>query len=193
MFFIEFLGINRAAILKNLTVFLLMGLVTGCGFHLRGYNAPLGVLPFSPLYVEGSGVLFDEITRLLIRDKQTLAASFSEAAGRLTVVSETPKKEILTINRAGKVSEYLLTLTVAAEAQNVARDPAQLIQVSLTRTMVYSDAEILGKQEEEKRLWDDLRREAAGQVIQKFESLKFEASPSQTSYQPNTESLKGTP
>jgi LPS-assembly lipoprotein len=140
---------------------------------------------------------------LLIRDKQILAAAFSEADGRLSVVSESPRKDILTINRAGKVSEYLLTLTVVAEAQNAARDPAQQIQVTLTRSMGYSDAEVLGKQEEEKRLWDDLRREAAGQVIQKFARLKFAPSTSQpstnqpstnqTGYQPKTESLKGTP
>ena len=190
--------VSRAAILKNLAVFLLVGLVAGCGFHLRGYNALVGALPFNRLYVEGTGVLFDEIQRLLIRDKQILAAAFSEADGRLSVVSVTPRKDILTINRAGKVSEYLLTLTVVAEAQNVARDPAQVIQVTLTRSMGYSDAEILGKQEEEKRLWDDLSREAAGQVIQKFASLKFAPSTSppstsQTGYQPKTESLKGTP
>jgi LPS-assembly lipoprotein len=162
-----------------------VSLLAGCGFHLRGMSAPLGPLSFASLSLQNTGSL-DEALRLALQRDGRLTLTSSTAQATLRVVDEESRKDILTINRGGKVNEYLLIYRVNATVQRLADDAPVPMSVVVRREMSYSDADVLGKEREEALLWADMRRDAAEQLVRRLSYLPAvkPAKPANASPQP---------
>lgn len=162
-----------------------ISLLAGCGFHLRGMSAPLGPLSFSSLNLQNTGSL-DEALRAALQRDGRLTLQTGTAQATLRVEDEESRKDILTINRGGKVNEYLLIYRVNATVQRLTDSAPMPMSVVVRREMSYSDAAVLGKEREEALLWADMRRDAAEQLVRRLSYLPAvtPAKPANASTQP---------
>ena len=148
-------------------------LLSACGFHLRGVGGEVRPLPFSSVWLAtGATQLHPHLERQLrFRPDVQMVSQPQAAEAILTVTDERTAKDILTINRGGKVNEYLLVYRVDATVQRRQDDAPQPLSVVVRRELSYSDANVLGKEREEAVLWADMRRDAAEQLIRRLSYL----------------------
>lgn len=153
-------------------VLVMVGL-SACGFHLRGLSGPARPLPFTALFVSLENVtLGDALLTTLRRDERVqLWPQAKGAEAVLRVYGEASARDILTINRGGKVNEYQLTYRVSAELLKNGERYGAPMTIVVRREMGYSDKEILGKEQEEAMLWNDMRRDAAEQIVTRLSLL----------------------
>lgn len=82
------------------------------------------------------------------------------------------RRDIYTITRAAAINEYLLAMTVKAQAFRNSEPVGEPMEVKVHRTMDYADSEVLGKQEEEETIWSEMRIDAADQIVRRLTFLK---------------------
>jgi len=166
-------------ILHGLALASVVFLLSACGFHLKGMGGSTRPLPFSSVYVEdGSSKLGPILHETLARnEKLVLLSSPKQAEAVISVLGENQSKEVSTINSGGKVNEYLLSYsaTVRTVLGGVPVEPDMDIKVR--RYMNYSDSDVLGKEQEEALLWNDIRQDAAEQLVRRLAYLPRPAQP----------------
>lgn len=143
-------------------------LLSACGFHLKG-TQPYDRLPYAKWHLSGGTLQLPLETALRHADGQPVAAGDAQAS--LTVLAVFEQKDVLTITRAAAINEYLLVFQVRAQAYRNGRPWGEPIDVKVSRPMDYADSEILGKQEEEKRMWQEIRQDAAEQIVRRLSFL----------------------
>ena len=148
--------------------------LAACGFQLRGTaGSTVHQLPFASVYLAGGdGSIKPYLRTALKRQPHVLVTvSAKDAEAMLTIAEEKVSKDILTINTVGKVNEYQLIYRVTARLsqRGVAWGPDMTVIVR--RTLGYSDSAILGKEQEESLLWNDMRRDAAEQMVTRLSYL----------------------
>ncbi|WP_051711260.1 LPS-assembly lipoprotein LptE [Andreprevotia chitinilytica] len=146
-------------------------LLAACGFHLRG-QGPNPVFAFPSAYVTGAGGTAQQLKELLrVLPQVTLLDAASPAAVQIDVVLETNRQQVLTINGAGRVSEYRIIYTVN---YRVRRDKDTLIDdghLSLFRDYSYDENNPLGKDAEAALLIKDMQRDAALQILRRITAV----------------------
>lgn len=148
--------------------------LTACGFHLKGYSPDsMRPLPFSTLYLSGGGNIAGDLrTQLKIDPRIRLVDRPQDADAVLTVSPGQTRKDILTINSAGQINQYLLIMRFDARLTVHGKDYTPEMQVRVRRTLNYTNSEILGKDQEEQLLWNDMRQDAADQIVRRLSYLK---------------------
>ncbi|MBH5328536.1 hypothetical protein H9Q10_02460 [Eikenella sp. S3360] len=158
--------------MKKYLMLPLVLLLAACGFRLAGTDPALNPpLPYSTWSVQGNELQQAIETELLRRDAK-IDNAFAQAGLRVTGIQA--NKDIQTLNLSGTVSEYRLELKVSAQAWHGEKALGAPINVTVYRTLDYSDSEILGKQEEEAQLWAEMRADAARQLVRRLGYLKAE-------------------
>ncbi|MNZ94304.1 LPS-assembly lipoprotein LptE precursor [compost metagenome] len=159
--------------------------LSACGFHLRGLSAPLTPLPFASIAIQQAGSLAEPLQSALQRDGRVqLQSRAADAEVVLTIDSTANAKDILTINRGGKVNEYLLTYRVEASVQRKGDELPLPLTVVVRRELSYSDSAVLGKEREEALLLEDMRRDAVQQLIRRLAYLPAPQSKPDASIKP---------
>jgi LPS-assembly lipoprotein len=147
-------------------------LLSACGFHLRGDNS----LPFTTLYI-GAGAgsqLQADMKRAVNQSSVTRVTDKpAEAEAQLQLTSEQKEKIIVALNSAGRVREFQLRYTVKYQLIDAAKKeliaPSELV---LSRTVSYSEAQVLAKEQEETLLYRDMRQDAAQQILRRISLVK---------------------
>lgn len=150
--------------------------LSACGFHLRGMGGIDRPLPFTTVHVSGDGTLVSPLTQVLKRNDAIQVVAAGQAEASLQVLNESGKREVLTINRGGSVNEYLYRFTATAQLYKNGAPYGEPMSVSVRRTMDYTDSAVLGKEEEENQLWQEMRMDAAEQLVRRLGYIKPEAS-----------------
>lgn len=146
-----------------------MASLAGCGFHLRGLDQP--PLGFDTLTLSAPvGDLTDEVTRELDNAGVTLA---EDAPLRVNLGQERVQDVDLTGGDSGS-QEYELQLSTPFSVQRTS-DNAYLIdqqrlEVVTTYQANYSD--LLARGDLREQALDDLRRDAARQLLNRLRSLE---------------------
>lgn len=152
-------------------VLLCTALVPGCGFHLRGeYN-----VPFASVFVAAAGTsqVATRLQRELTNSPTKLTTAAKDAEAQLNIVEEKRDRLILSLSGAGRVREYQLKLTVRyqlVESKGAVAIPTSEIQ--LQRILTYDDSQVIAKQQEEAMLYQDMERDAAGQILRRMTAIK---------------------
>lgn len=144
--------------------------LSACGFQLKG-AAAYDRLPYAEWHVNGGQL--QEALEASLRRADGNPVSLPEAQATVAVNSIETQKDVLTITRAANINEYLLLLRVQAQA--AAKDGKPLgepMLVEVRRTMYYADSEMLGKAEEEAIIWQEMRKDAADQIIRRLAFLR---------------------
>lgn len=153
----------------KITAVILAAALGGCGFHLKG-SLPQDTLPTTQWRVSGAQLDADLQTALL-RAKGSL---HRDADAEIRVLDVAEKRDIYTITRGAKLNEYLYSLRVLAQAYRRGKAWGAPIQVDVRRSMSYRDETILGKEHEEALLWQEMRQDAAAQIVRRLAFLPKE-------------------
>jgi LPS-assembly lipoprotein len=140
--------------------------LTACGFQMRG----LTNLSFKYLYMQSHNLsITKELKKSLEVNGVTIVTDQQKADLMLELLSEESDKKILSLSGGGKVKEYELTYRVNFRM----RDPSSELwgetqTIEKRRDFSYDDSELLAKQFEEVRLFDDMRSFAVQEIMRKL-------------------------
>ncbi|HET8790932.1 MAG TPA: LPS assembly lipoprotein LptE [Modicisalibacter sp.] len=145
-----------------------MASLAGCGFHLRGQREPLS---FDRLtLVAPIGELADYVRREL---RNAEVALVGDAPLRVSLGPERIEEFVLTAGGSGS-QEIELHLTAPFSVQRT-RDGAYLLNqqwVEVTTTYLANDDNLLVRGDLREQALDDLRREAARQLLTRLRALE---------------------
>ncbi len=99
---------------------------------------------------------------------QLKANSTAESRGVLEVISESVRREILSVNDRARVSEYVLIADVNVRLLNNASEGKEIIapfSLSLRREYSFDERQALGAAQEEEIISQELRRDLAQGVL----------------------------
>ncbi len=152
---------------KNSIVFMLMLLLTACGYHLRGAIQLPEAL--QKIYVRGaSAELTNTIARTFRSASGELVATAAEAGMILNVINEDYQRRTISIDSSGYSNEYDLVYRLTFDLldnQGVVLISAQTIEVSKSYFNTQSSNTVLSKGNEEAVLRKELYSQAVRSVI----------------------------
>ena len=155
----------------SLAGLLSVAVLSACGFQLRGQYT----LPFSSVFVStpGGSVVATELRRELANIPTKLMPSAKDADAQLNIIEDRRDRQILSLSGAGRVREYDLRLRVVYQLVDTKGGvfiPTSEIQLS--RILSYKDSLIIAKQQEEALLYQDMERDAVGQILRRMTAIK---------------------
>ncbi|KAF0811418.1 LPS-assembly lipoprotein LptE [Andreprevotia sp. IGB-42] len=147
--------------------FLLLALA-GCGFHLRGQGAD-GTFVAASAYVVGPGGTAKQLKKVIsaLPEVALLKAAAPDAV-QIDILQEGSHQQVLTLNSAGRVSEYRLFYVVNFRARMGDAVWIDNGVISLYRDYTYDDNNVLGKNNEADALITNMQQDAAFQIIRRI-------------------------
>ncbi len=156
--------------LRALFYIALIASLIGCGFHLRGTTD----MSFNSIFIQGNTLV---ISKNLNRSLRTNGVKVLETADNaeilLEMVGEESEKRILSLSGKGKVNEFELYYRVHYRTKLAGAElwsPVQTIESR--RDFSYSDANLLAKQSEEKRLNEGMQQDVISGIMRRLSALK---------------------
>ena len=144
------------------------GLLGACGFQLRGTAS----LPFQTIYVPGAtaaGIAMDLRRNIAAGTNTKVVADPKDAQAVLQFSQETREKVILSLNSAGRVSEFQLRYSVGFRLHDdKGRDFVPQNVIVLTRDITFSDSDVLAKETEEQLLFRDMQSDMVQQIMRRL-------------------------
>jgi LPS-assembly lipoprotein len=154
------------------SVLLAVMLITGCGFHLRGQAdlSPelarthiVGVSPYSE---------FATNLRQQLRANGVQIVEAKQSTSTLRITRNESGKRVLSVDQNGKVLEFELYSVISFEVTG--RDKTTLLKnqtISLSRSFLFDVNDVLGKEEEETLLREDLQEDAVRLMIYRLQAI----------------------
>jgi LPS-assembly lipoprotein len=149
-----------------------LGLLAGCGFHLRG-QAPLPPLMATP-FVEADDhytPLYAALDARLRAAGATPAPNAAAASAVIRLSVDDTGRELLSVTADNKPGEYEVYYSAEFSVSN---GPTLLLspkQVKLTREYGYDESAVLAKEHEEESLRVALAEEIADQILRRLAAL----------------------
>ena len=156
-------------------------LLAGCGFHLRGQAG----MPFGTLYLDTANSatpFITELRRNLEANKVKLVSTAEQADVVLSIVSEIPSKQILSLGGSGRVTEFQLFFRVSLRAYDLKQQewiPAE--EIVMHRDFSYDDTKVMSKESEETLLYQSMRSDMVQQIVRRLSRAKPQAAVTITS------------
>jgi LPS-assembly lipoprotein len=162
----------KTAYLRICLMFALLATLTACGFQLRGSTE----LPFRTLWVGFSDAspLGTEFKRYIRGGTSTkLVDDPTKAEAKLSVLSESRDKEILSLDATGQVREYTLYYIFVFKVDDgKGRDFIAPTRITLKRDISVDNNTILAKQAEEDLLYRDMQSDLVQQMLRRLAAVK---------------------
>jgi LPS-assembly lipoprotein len=149
----------------------LAGLLTGCGFQLRGPPslgfrsiALAGFAPRSPLA--------GELKRSLAKSVRVVDAP-AQAEVVLRVLSDERSKSVVASTSAAQVREFQLHLKFEFRAETAGgKELLPNAELLLSRDLSYSETQALAKEQEEADLFREMQTDVVMQVMRRLASIQ---------------------
>jgi LPS-assembly lipoprotein len=152
---------------------LLVLLLSGCGFQLRGS----ATLPFDTLFVQAAPTsqFATQFRRAVINGSNTrVVAAQKDATATLVLLTELREKNILSLSGTGRVREFQLRYRVSyrlLDRKGVEVAPAA--EIVLNRDFSFNDNETLSKESEEALLFRDMQADAVQQLLRRLQAARM--------------------
>ena len=159
----------RALFVFTLLTSLVSSLVA-CGFHLRG----AADIAYSSVFMQGSTLVISKnLKKTLNTNGVKVLDSPSNAELLLELVGEESEKRILSLAGTGTVNEFELYYRVHYRTKAAGAELWSPVQtVEARRDYTYSDANLLAKQDEEKRLNENMHSDVISSLMRRLAALK---------------------
>ncbi|MCB1937365.1 MAG: hypothetical protein KDF59_15665 [Nitrosomonas sp.] len=155
-----------------LLILLMLSMLTGCGFKLRGQ---ISSLPFKTLYVAAppGHTIGSDLRRAVDSSTTTkVVDSREEAEAILQVINASNERRILSLSGGGRVREFELVFRMTTRlVDNKGIEIAPPSEIVLTRILPFLDAQILAKEAEEQMLYRDMQADAVQQIIWRLSAI----------------------
>jgi LPS-assembly lipoprotein len=153
---------------RSLIALLLVVLLTGCGFQLRGsYNLPwetlhIGLPENTELYfLIKRGIEAGSLTKVVTDAKQANAS--------LVILRNDQHKSILSLSAKGLVREFQLTRTLSYRIQDASgKELIPINQIILQRDLTFDDERIFAKEAEEVMIWREMQQDMVQQLLRRL-------------------------
>ncbi|MGD9163140.1 MAG: LPS assembly lipoprotein LptE [Chromatiales bacterium] len=152
---------------------LLLLTLSGCGFHLKGYQQAASPA-LNGLYVERGeerGTLAGTLAHNLRTGGVELAADARSAKARVKITQERLQSRVLAVDANGKALDSELQLEASFRLTPASGDEPTTQTLELVRQLSYSGSDELGQRNEAALLADDMRNDMANQIIRRLEAL----------------------
>jgi LPS-assembly lipoprotein len=156
--------------LRVLFLVFLISSLSSCGFHLRGTTD----VSFSSIFIQGNPlVISKDLKKSLTTSGVNVLASAEGAELLMEMVGEENEKRILSLAGTGTVNEFELYYRVHYRTKAAGAELWSPVQtVEARRDYSYSDANLLAKQSEEKRLNENMQQDVVSNLIRRLSALK---------------------
>lgn len=155
---------------RALLYIVLIASLISCGFHLRG----AADLSFNSIFIQGNTLVISKnLNRTLHTNGVKVLESADNAEMLLEMVGEESEKRILSLSGKGTVNEFELYYRVHYRTKLAGAElwsPVQTMEAR--RDFSYSDANLLAKQGEEKRLNEGMQQDVISGIIRRLSALK---------------------
>jgi len=155
---------------KKLIAILLLIVITSCGFHLRGMTE----ISYKTISLEGKELsLTKNLKKILNTNKVAIVSSTENPELRVEFLSEESEKRILSLSGQGLVREFEIFYRVRYRIK--ASDSEIWGQENIIETrkdFTYSDSNLIGKEEEERQLYEAMRIEAITSLFNQIQVIK---------------------
>ncbi len=159
--------------IKKWSVPILLVLLSGCGFTLRGSaELPAALQTMQLESPNPDSELVREVRRMLRNNDVTLVEEATDTIYRLGIGSEATSERALSVNANARAGEYEVTMSVAVQLR---RGTEVLGPETLSVSRVYlADPEnAVAKNEEAELIRTEMRREIAQQVLRRLQALQL--------------------
>ena len=156
---------NINAISRTLWISLLIIVLTGCGFHLRGALPTLTM--DNPIYIAGvdkNSDLYRELARQLRGAKSVITETRSLAKSVLTISDYRSRERQLTLNSSNQAVEYELeeSFKFSVQTNNTTVESRPL---KVTRVLGRTESETLAREREEREMRINMRHDLVNQLM----------------------------
>jgi len=156
-----------------LAIVFLTGLLSGCGFKLRGSLSDAKHLPAVYVLTERSRNLGFEVNQTFAQAGINLVEQREGAVWFVTLSDETLDRRVLSVDSSGKAQEYELHYSLFYQVHD--QDGHSLLDkqaLTLSRDFSFSGTDVLAKADEEELLYRGMRRQAAQIILRSLLALK---------------------
>ena len=156
---------NINAISRTLWISLLIIVLTGCGFHLRGALPTLTM--DNPIYIAGvdkNSDLYRELARQLRGAKSVVTETRSLAKSVLTISEYRSRERQLTLNSSNQAVEYELEESFNFSVQT-SRTTVESRPLKVTRVLGRTESETLAREREEREMRVNMRHDLVNQLM----------------------------
>jgi LPS-assembly lipoprotein len=157
---------SNAKAIRLWGVLCISALIAACGFHLRGsYDIPAHLHAITLTAPGDSAALRNELALALSRVNVASTGGDTE----LEITREVLTKQTTTVDSRAKAAEYTLIYAVDYRMQRTdANAPGATQSLILRRGYQYDTTSIVGKSTEEDTLTQELRQDAAQQIVRQL-------------------------
>lgn len=150
---------------QKILLLLFVLVVSACGYHLRGsIDLPEEL---KSIYLQGaSGQLTKQFKRTLRSSGGELVENIEQAGMVVDVVKERMDRRVLSLSTSGRANEYELNYLldfIFLDAQGQAL--SELQKIELSRDYFNEQEEVLGKNNEEDLIRDEMYRQAVQSIF----------------------------
>lgn len=152
---------------------LVIGLLTACGFQLRGAYS----MPFERLYIAlpATNELHAQLKRSMATGSNARVIDTpKDAQATLQIMSDANAKNILSLAATGQAREFQLVRTfVFRVTDGKGRDWLPQTRIEIHRDISFSDNLVLSKDLEEALLWRDIQTDLVQQIMRRLSASRL--------------------
>lgn len=161
----------------TLAAAILLLLLAGCGYHLRGSQEKMAALP--PVHVGGDqSVPLYGALRQSLQDSGTPLVAEEEAQLLLNLLSENRDRRVLSVSGAAKVQEYELIYSATFELTDRAGKPLLPRQtIRKVRDVRFDETAVNSLVSESRQLYNDMRAEVVRAIMRRVQAAARDLEP----------------
>ena len=162
---------------KLLVISLLLLAVSACGFQLRGQVQLADAIKLSVIELDDRIAPTSSLVRRLRELLQLYGAELTEqreqANARIILSNEEIRRRTLATGTDGDAREFTLTYSVTLRVlSNTETELLPTTRLSVSRSLLYRESELLGSLEGEQMAQRELADELANTIVQRLQSIK---------------------
>ncbi|MCB1717604.1 MAG: hypothetical protein KDK04_18135 [Candidatus Competibacteraceae bacterium] len=162
---------------KLLVISLLLLAVSACGFQLRGQVQLADAIKLSVIELDDRIAPTSSLVRRLRELLQLYGAELTEqreqANARIILSNEEIRRRTLATGTDGDAREFTLTYSVTLRVlSNTETELLPATRLSVSRSLLYRESELLGSLEGEQMAQRELADELANTIVQRLQSIK---------------------
>ena len=163
-------GVSRAT---KLALFgLMVSILSGCGFQLRG-SIPIPT-ELQTLYLSGDerSAIYQTVERTFVSNGVKLVDSAEQAPYQIRLLGEQQDRRSASLNERAKTQEYELRAQLRYQIlDSEGVEAVKATQIYTERTYRYDENSVNAKESEEALLRKEMRENLAGQLVRRYLTL----------------------